>query len=274
MAGVSPLIFLHIPKTAGTTVHHVLHNEYRGLKFFTSGNYKQIEKFEKLSDEEKKKIRLLKGHFPFGVHEIYPEPITYFTFFRDPIKRSISGFNYLYLQKTHAFHEEILREKYTLKDILKGGKLKVFDNCHVRYLANAIDLEFGAVDEKVYETALKNFDSYFQSFGICERFDESLIYLKRQLNWSAPYYIKDNVSDKKKFVSEFDEETIQLLNHYNKYDLLLYKHACEKFDAIVRSSGKEFSDEVEHFKKMNALQAPLRKLVRGVWKFFRKFNRN
>ena len=240
------------------------------MKFFTTGHYKQIEKFEKLNDSEKKKIRLLKGHLAFGVHLIYPEPITYFTFFRDPIKRSISGFNYLYQEKNHHFHEEILRKKYTLKDILKGGKLQVFDNCHVRYLANAIDLKFGEVDEKIYAIALKNFDSHFQAFGICERFDESLIYLKQKLSWSFPFYVNANVSEKKKYVDTFDEETYRLLNHYNKYDLMLYEYASKKFDRIVKSKGDAFVKEVKRFQKLNRLQTPVRKLARNIWKLLLK----
>ena len=274
MAAVSPIIFLHIPKTAGTTVQHIMHNEYRGLKFFTSGNYKQIENFKKLSDEEKKKIKVIKGHFPFGVHKNYPGPITYFTFFRDPVKRSISDFNFLYQNKTLAFHEEIMRKQYSLKDMLNGGYIKNFDNCHVRFLAGANDLEYGKVNEETYALALKNFDTYFETFGISERVDESLIYIKRKLNWSMPFYVNANVSEKSSYRKKFDEETYRLLEHYNKFDIMLYNHACKKFDSIVLAGGVNFKKEVDHFIKLNKLQRPVRKAVRKVWKFFQRFNRN
>ena len=111
MAGKTPIIFLHIPKTAGSTVHKILHNEYKGLKHFLCVNYKEIELFEKLSIEEKKEIKIIRGHLPFGVHENYPGAITYFTFFRNPIKRSISDFNYLYHYKKLPFHAQMVREK-------------------------------------------------------------------------------------------------------------------------------------------------------------------
>ena len=117
MAGKTPIIFLHIPKTAGSTVHKILHNEDKGLKHFLCVNYKEIELFEKLSIVEKKEIKIIRGHLPFGVHENYPGAITYFTFFRNPIKRSISDFNYLYHYKKLPFHAQMVREKYSLKDI-------------------------------------------------------------------------------------------------------------------------------------------------------------
>jgi hypothetical protein len=274
MAGVTPLIFLHIPKTAGTTVHHILHNEYRGQNFFTSGHYKDIEKFEKLNDSEKKKIRILKGHFPFGVHKIYPTPITYFTFLREPLKRSISDFNFLLLNHTHPFYEKFINEKYTLKDLLKEGPIKNFDNCQVRYLAAVNDIEYGCINEEIYKIALKNFDEYCEAFGICERFDDSIIYLKHELNWSNPFYIEANVTKKKSYVSNFDEETYQLLNQYNKYDLLLYDYAFKKFDAIIKSKGELFSKEVKRFQKLNSLQAPLRKFARNIYRLFQKANQN
>ena len=95
MSGTTPILFLHIPKTAGTTVHQILNNEYRGLPSFSISHPDQISIFEKLSKEERWKIKVLKGHFVFGADAYYSEPTTYFTFLREPIKRSISSFNYL-----------------------------------------------------------------------------------------------------------------------------------------------------------------------------------
>jgi CRISPR/Cas system CMR-associated protein Cmr1 (group 7 of RAMP superfamily) len=161
-----------------------------------------------------------------------------------------------------------------MKDILKGGYLKNFDNCHVRFLAGANELEYGKVNQETYELALKNFDEYFEIFGITERFDESLVYLKRKLNWWPPFYANANVTKKKSSIKEFDEETYQLLNKYNRYDLMLYDHACKKFDAIVKSQGESFAKEVKRFQKLNTLQTPLRRVVRNVWKFLQRINRS
>ena len=263
---VKPIIFLHIPKTAGTTVQHIMHNVYRGETFFTTGNYKQIELFQKFSDEEKLKISVLKGHINFGVHKMYPAPIQYFTFFRDPIKRTISAFNHIYKDKGHVFNEEIIKKQYTLKQMLQEGYVKNFDNCHVRFIAGAIDVEYGKINQEIYEQAVYNFDKYFNAFGISDRFNESIIYIKRQLDWPLPFYVNANESDRIKATVNFDSETYDLINHYNKYDLQLYNYALNKFNGIVNSLGSEFQAEVNRFDKLNKLQSPIRKLARNIYK--------
>ena len=272
MSETTTILFLHIPKTAGTTVHHILNNQYRSLPSFSISHPDQITHFENKSKEERSRIKVLKGHFAFGAHAYYSEPTTYFTFLREPIKRSISSFNYLKSNRVFPFEKS--EEQYSLKDLLKSGHKKNFDNCHVRFLAGATNLGYGEVNEETYQLALSNFENYFDTFGICERFDESLICLKQNLNWSMPFYVKANVSEKQSYLSIFDEETYQLLNHYNKFDLLLYEHASKKFDAMIRSKGETFEKELRRFKKLNSLQAPFRKFVRTVWQLFQPTNRN
>ncbi len=270
---VAPILFLHIPKTAGTTMQYIIDGKYkwRSMKTLTNNRYKHSVDFEKLSLQEKKKIKVIKGHLKFSSYiNDYPGEITCFTILRDPYKRSVSAFNFLRQHKNHPFNAQLVKENYSLKEILKGGYIKQLDNCHVRFLASAQELKFGLVNEETYKTALKNFDTYFQLFGISERFDESLIHFKRHLNWSFPFYIPTNISNKKKSVLEFDEETNQLLAHYNQYDQMLYEYACKKFDAVIKLYGNDFTEEVKRFQRLNKLQAPLRNAIRRLIHFFHK----
>ena len=128
MKPLQPIVFMHIPKTAGTTIHHILHNMYRGNILLTRENHKNRNALESLSNKEKEKIKVLKGHFKFGIHEQYPKPITYFTFFRDPIKRSISEYNFMHQNPKHKFYPILKENNYTLKDFLTDGHIKNFDN--------------------------------------------------------------------------------------------------------------------------------------------------
>ncbi|MDQ3047170.1 MAG: sulfotransferase family protein [Bacteroidota bacterium] len=274
MPASETLIFLHIPKTAGTTVHHILHAQYKGKNMFSTENPGQISNYKILSEEQKKQLSIIKGHFPYGIHYEHPLPAAYFTFLRDPIKRSISAFNYLYEHKAHFFHAEIMRNQYTLKQMLKDGHMKIFDNCQVRYLADALDLEYGAVDESVYQRALHNLENGIRVTGICERFDESIVLIRDEFGWNEPFYIMENVSISTHRKNEFDEETMGLLHQFNKYDLLLYEYATKRFEDTISSKGPQFQAEVNTFKRKNSLQTPFRKLFRKLWMMLQKLSGN
>ncbi|MGZ3933156.1 MAG: sulfotransferase family 2 domain-containing protein, partial [Bacteroidia bacterium] len=191
---VQPLIFLHIPKTAGVTIHFIIKRQYFLKKIFSIFTISQTKNFTALSDEEKLKYKVVKGHMYFGVHEHMPVKSTYFTFLREPYARTLSGYHFVRRAKTHPNHKEVMDNNYSLKEFLERKLVKNFDNMQVRFLAGANDLPFGEVNEAVYQKAKENFDTYFKAFGLVERFDESILYLKEQFNWSNPYYVKENKS--------------------------------------------------------------------------------
>lgn len=256
---------MHIPKTAGSTMLFILNNKYRLQKTITIGNINRLEPLTNLTDSEKKSIKVLKGHFHFGVHQHLKSNYKYITFLREPIVRSISGFNYLYSNKNHYFHNEMVKNNYSLKDMLTGGYIKNFDNCQVRFLAGVGNLDYGQVNENTYKTAIKNLDEKIHAFGICEQFDKSLIHLKKTLGWSNPYYVKANIAKKDNYIDKFDKQTVELLNHYNQYDIKLYDYALAKFKSLINDYGVSFEEETKDFQKKNSNQYALRKQVRNIW---------
>ncbi|MCB0401872.1 MAG: sulfotransferase family 2 domain-containing protein [Flavobacteriales bacterium] len=264
------IVFIHIPKTAGTTFHYILHNQYKGKKILTRESFKNKAVYDQMTDNEKRELKVIKGHYKTGIHEKHPNQVTYITFLRDPVKRTISEYNFMLLNREHPFHQTLMEKKLGLKELLKEGHIKNLDNSHTRFLAGVDDLVFGDVNEQTYQTALKNFDKFFGIFGIAERFDESLICIKRKLNWSFPFYVKANISDREAYVDQFDDETQMLLSRFNQYDQLLYEHACRKFDQIVTGYGNDFQEELKTFRRWNNIQSPFRRLVRSVWLTLRK----
>lgn len=101
-----PLIFIHTPKTAGTTVKRIV------KKWFKSNFHQHY--YDEIKDEKPPKIDLrglhqprkplaLYGHFNslrgFGVEDYYPEERQCMTILRDPLELTISDY---YYTKKHA----------------------------------------------------------------------------------------------------------------------------------------------------------------------------
>ena len=91
-AAEEAVIFLHVPKTAGTTLNRLIEWEYPLFQmysvdpvFFTWS----ASHLRRLPPRRLKNTRMFKGHMVFGLHEILPQPATYITVVRDPIDRVI-----------------------------------------------------------------------------------------------------------------------------------------------------------------------------------------
>jgi len=92
------VIFVHIPKTSGTTFNSILSYQYGYRRTVSVHLGKVLEGYRSIEQEmletERGRIRLVRGHIPFGWHGLFDQPVTYITFRRDPIKRVISLYRY------------------------------------------------------------------------------------------------------------------------------------------------------------------------------------
>ena len=99
MKRVDHWIFQHIPKTAGSTIHAVLDNQYPAAQihstFAATMDDKELDRLRQLSETERKGLKLVKGHMPFGVHTLLPGRSRYLTFLRHPIDRIISNYYFI-----------------------------------------------------------------------------------------------------------------------------------------------------------------------------------
>src|SRR5688572_23622371 len=114
------LIFLHIPKAGGTTLHSILERLYEGSNLFSikvRGHHLGVEEFTSLSQEKKDQIQLLKGHMPFGLHTHFKDAdVKYITLFRNPVDRIISHYEYVLRKANHYLYEKVKEGNMTLLD--------------------------------------------------------------------------------------------------------------------------------------------------------------
>ncbi len=94
-SGNSVLIYIHQPKTAGTSVRSLLLKHFGQENcFLIRFSLQDLNKFMDLSQEEKDHFDCIAGHGLYGIHEHLSRPCIYVTLMREPLDRVISHFSF------------------------------------------------------------------------------------------------------------------------------------------------------------------------------------
>lgn len=233
-----PKIFIHIPKTAGTTLINIIRNSFssKTLLEFNSYDLAKWYKINELPIESLKKYKLIYGHMGTGSHIDLNLTKPYFTFFRNPLERVISYYSYVKRNPNHRFHNEAMRTASIL-GFLKNAKTPEMDNGQTRQIAGVeLEVPIGSLDEKIFELAINNLENHYFFIGLVERFDESILLLKNNLG-IIPYYKSLNVTEKRMQISDLSEEAINFIEKKNRFDIDLYKFAQKKFENQINKSS-------------------------------------
>lgn len=248
------LLFLHIQKTAGSTLHNIMGRQYPKETIFNIYNtIDDLGKFEKLSAGQKKNIRLVKGHFPFGLHEQLEGSSEYITILRDPVERTISHFYHAAEDKTHFRYEEIRKNNYSLMDVLEKGIMPNLDNNMVRMLSGENRVPFGSCTEAMLDKAMYNLENHFSIIGLQTRFDEFVLESAARFVWEKSlYYRKSRVGKTRPQKNQLDAKTFSAVKSYNQLDQKLFDAWAPVVEKRIAEKGEKFTEELRLFKAKNA----------------------
>lgn len=235
------VIFLHITKTAGTTLAQVAQQQYPGPGFLRS-DY-DFDAFEahltSMPDADKRAIDCLFGHMAFGLHRWLPRPAVYVTLLREPVDRVISHYYYALHATDHPLHRRVVDEGMTLEDYLVSGVLDELNDGQVRRLSGARDeaIPYGSVPRELLDVAKRNLREQFAAVGLTERFDESVLLFSRALGWKNVHYVTLNVTPGRPLRSSVPATLRRTIERYNLLDAELYAYARELFDDQLSRYG-------------------------------------
>lgn len=243
------IAFVHIPKTAGTTLNALLARAYashetceimmRGMSLRLPGaailpkpaiSHSKIRRL-KSALKHRPALRLIRGHFDLSLGSILPADTRYFTLLRDPVERAVSHYRHYRRQTNDPIHPLALRS--TLTEWVRSCGLVEMDNGQTRRLAGAMNLPCGRVTPQTLERAKSALARNFEVVGLTERFDETLVLLHRAFHWPLYRLAAQNVGDCRTRHARLSEEELQAVEACNRYDLELYRFACALFDQAV-----------------------------------------
>ena len=254
------LIFLHIQKTGGTTLHRIIERHYppEEIYFFDAWQF-TFEHFTGLSEEERAGFRMLRGHMVFGMHEYLQRPSTYFTVLRDPVERVISYYYHIRRDPNHHWHGFVTSNDLDLKAFLKSGKDLGMTDFQTRVLAGGRwhDSPYGECPQEALEVAKQHLHERFAVVGLLGRFDDTLLLLKDAFGWQDLFYVRRNVTRKRPRKYDLSPDTLAAILEANSLDVQLYEYASEMFDEEVHKRGSGFISRVRLFQTVNRFLGPL-----------------
>lgn len=247
--------FLHIPRTAGTTLNSILRNNFAPGEIISVYEKDDYALHASHSAEELKNIRLIQGHLLLQRYDppvMYGQPVRVFTFLREPLDRLLSEYAFLRSWPANHLYRYLNDNTVSFKEYIESREKQLFYRGK-NFMTRCIS---GMDDSKPYPVralarAKMHLEKSFGFVGIQERFMESLVLLGDYLGLNNLLHEKRNVL-KKNELQEIPHEELAIAKEYNQGDVELYKFACQLFEDRVQARGKEFTDQVRKLEFLNA----------------------
>lgn len=244
------IMFMHIPKTAGSTVRGVIERAYgpSGAALFSPMRElfdRSDDSYPKLWDDLQARCRsdpelkIVYGHLLFGTHEVTTRDNAYISIMRDPVCRMLSNYYY------RAQHGHCTAPLITLEDYISGRSLRramrlEADNLQTRFLSGRHgrpqEVEFGGCTREMLEEAKQNIANKFLLIGLTEHFEEMMKCLGKMFDWkTAPISGRQRVTQPYAGPADTAAEIVARIEDRNALDRELYEFVRARFWPAIKA---------------------------------------
>lgn len=246
---LKPVVFLHLQKTAGSTIVNVAKQFYGASNVVSHGDvfldsnglHKADEKFFQPEYMQSKfaKIPFISGHFGYDFAMQFMDNRYSFTFFRDPVERILSFYYFCKTRNPDQFKIYELAQRLSLDEFLKLGFTDPVIKNHIwNYQVSQIAVGWGTSnslvlkDEELLELAIQHLDK-FSYIGFTETFDKDRDNILKDIGIIIPIgKFKSNANPGRPLFNDTSESSKKMLLELTELDRILYEKAWSKQNSL------------------------------------------
>ena len=246
------LVFMHVPKTGGTTLEYLLAKNYTvngtlhiNAPALANNPYALFKKGDL--------PHVVMGHHKLS-HVLYrfiDRRLVHITMLRDPVKRVLSYFDYLQTSKGHGLHDKA--KQRDLEAFVESDDMVELANAQTMRIAGYLAHSPGkhADADRALAQAKEHLARRFTLFGLTERYPAFLLMGRRVLGWRDIFHQSRNISKKKTRPEDVDAGILDRIRERNQQDIELYEFARDLFDQRCAELGID-EDTLSRFHERNA----------------------
>jgi len=237
-------IFMHIQKTAGTSIVHSIRQNYGNQNVMSHGDHLDgwsefplVDKFfdPEITQNQFSHVPFISGHFGYDFAKLFLKKRYSFTFLRYPIDRILSLYYFCRSRDPNQFRIYRLTQEYTFDEFLSMGLTEPeIKSCIWNNQTWQLAHGYGNSDkrnissfapEEMLELAIRHLDE-FSYIGFAETFEKDRDHILKALGITPPLEkIVSNANPERPTAKDLPPSTLKLLDELTHLDQVLYKEA-------------------------------------------------
>ena len=270
--GNGPFLFVHVPKTAGSSVYSIFRTMLKPPELLKL--HPDRETFVRINRLPKRhilRLRVLYGHVDVQLARQVVPLRQCVTLLRDPVDRMVSYYAFARYMDSGR-HSELAR-RVSITEWMDALRLPEMDNGMVRrFSGTGRGVAFGACTRQMLERAKANL-AQFALVGLTDRFDEFYALLAQGLRLPMRTYVAAKVNAHRPLVDHLDAYARARLEQRNDLDRELYRFGEQLFER--RLSRSDLSAQIDEFRsrccdRSMRVRDAARRIVFARWKKLRR----